>query len=245
MVEVKNIYKSFGSKEILSGVNLTLKDGEILSIIGKSGTGKSVLLKLIIGLISPDSGKIVVDGVDVTEFSEGEFNEKIRTKMSMVFQEGALWDSMTVAENIELALKIRKHLPEEERKQIISESLRLVGLDDVENKFPDELSGGMMKRAAIARAIAIRPKYLFYDEPTTGLDPVLSNIINGLILSLTKKLNTTALIISHDIDGVARISDRVAMLHEGKIILICNAKEMWNQQNEIFNHFIHGDTELT
>ncbi|OQX87185.1 ABC transporter ATP-binding protein [candidate division KSB1 bacterium 4484_87] len=245
MVEVKNIYKSFGSKEILSGVNLTLKDGEILSIIGKSGTGKSVLLKLIIGLISPDSGQIVVDGVDVTEFSEGEFNEKIRTKMSMVFQEGALWDSMTVAENIELALKIRKHLPEEERKQIISESLRLVGLDDVENKFPDELSGGMMKRAAIARAIAIRPKYLFYDEPTTGLDPVLSNIINGLILSLTKKLNTTALIISHDIDGVARISDRVAMLHEGKIILICNAKEMWNQQNEIFNHFIHGDTELT
>jgi len=244
MVKIKNLYKSFGSKAILNGINLKIDDGEIFSVIGKSGSGKSVLLKSIIGLIPIDAGEIHIDGENISNFSEEEFNERIRSKMSMVFQEGALWDSMTVGGNVDLALKIKKHIPEEERKKIITESLRLVGLDDVENKFPDELSGGMMKRVAIARAIAIRPKYLLYDEPTTGLDPVLSNVINELIFKLNHKLKTTSLIVSHDIVGVEKISDRVAMLHDGKIILICPAKEIWQQDNEIFNRFIRGDKEL-
>lgn len=244
MVEIKNLYKSFGSKKILNGIDLTIEDGEIFSVIGKSGCGKSVLLKSIIGLIPADAGEIYIDDENVADFTEKDFNEKIRSKMSMVFQEGALWDSMTVRGNIDLALKIRKHLPDQKRNKIISENLRLVGLDDVEDKFPDELSGGMMKRVAIARAIAIRPKYLLYDEPTTGLDPVLSNMINDLIFDLNRKLNTTSLVVSHDIAGVEKISDRVVMLHDGKIIVSCSAKEMWQQDNEIFNRFIRGDKEL-
>ncbi|MCL4538288.1 MAG: ATP-binding cassette domain-containing protein [Bacteroidetes bacterium] len=226
--------------KVLTGADLTLEDGEILTVIGKSGVGKSVLIKSIIGLIEPDSGRIIIDGVDVTNFSESRFNEDIRPSISFVFQGGALWDSMTVGANIDLALKLQESLDERERKARIEESLRLVDLGGVENIYPEELSGGMLKRASIARAIATRPKYLLYDEPTTGLDPILSNVIDELILKLNGELGITSLIISHDISGTERISNRVALIHDGKIVLTCDTKEMWYQDNDIFNEFING-----
>jgi phospholipid/cholesterol/gamma-HCH transport system ATP-binding protein len=240
MIEIHKLYKSFDKLDVLKGVELSILEGEILSVIGKSGVGKSVLIKSIINLIEPDAGKIVIDGIDVTGFSEKDFNKKIRPKFSYVFQNGALWDSLTVGGNIELALQIERRLDEKERKHRIEESLRLVELGEIKDIYPDELSGGMLKRAAIARAIATQPKYLLYDEPTTGLDPVLANVINNLIKKLNDELGITAIIITHDIKGAQKISDRIAMLFEGKIILTCPADELRNQDNEIFNNFISG-----
>lgn len=244
MIKLENISKSFGNHRVLDDINISLKDGEILSIIGQSGTGKSVLLKIIIGLIEADSGKIYLDQTDITRGSEEMYNKSVRPQMSMIFQEGALWDSMTVGQNIDLALRIQKHLQKEEREKRIRESLEFVGLPHLEDQYPGELSGGMAKRVAIARGIAIRPKYLLYDEPTTGLDPVLSNIINDLIIKLNTTYGITSLIISHDISAVEKISHRVAMLFKGKIVIICNSKDMYKQKNKIFNHFIQGRTDL-
>lgn len=241
MLEIKDLKKSFGKNTVLDGVNLTIREGEIVSVIGMSGTGKSVLLKNIIGLLEPDEGRIIFDGQDITDYSEQQYNHYVRPYMSMVFQQGALWDSMTVGENIDLALKIQKHLTPEERRKRIRESLKMVGLPPIENEYPEELSGGMIKRVAIARAIATHPRYLLYDEPTTGLDPVLTTMIDELILKLNRELGTTSLVISHDISSVEKISNRVAMLHRGKIILECPVEEMWHQQNKIFNQFIHGE----
>lgn len=240
MIKIKNLHKSFGDFKVLNGINLTVEENKILSVIGKSGTGKSVLLKSIIGLITHDSGTIEIDGINTSGFSEEEYNKLIRPKMALVFQNGALWDSMTIAANIDLALQIQQHLDKKERVKRIKESLEAVGLNNIENVYPNELSGGMLKRVAIARAIAMKPKYLLYDEPTTGLDPVLSNIINSLIKKLNVEFGITSLIISHDIKGVESISDYTAMLYEGEIILVCNAKEMWQQKNKIFNDFIRG-----
>ncbi len=240
MIEINQLYKSFGKLNVLHGVDLTLCDGEILTVFGKSGVGKTVLIKAIIGLIEPDSGSISIDGVDVTNFSEKQFNEKVRPHISFVFQDGALWDSMTVGANIELALHAQDHISEAERRSRIQESLRLVDLSGAEDVYPDELSGGMLKRAAIARAIATRPRYLLYDEPTTGLDPILTNVIYDLIMHLNQKLGTTSLIISHDISGMEKISNRVSLLHDGKVVLTCDTEDMWEQDNEIFNEFLNG-----
>ncbi len=245
MIELHKISKAFDAKVILDEVDLTVSDHEVFSIIGMSGTGKSVLLKTIIGLLSADSGRIILDGTDITDYTEQQYNHFVRPVMSMVFQEGALWDSMTVGQNIDLALKIQKHLSKEERIRRISQSLEMVGLPAIQDVYPEELSGGMLKRVAIARAIATEPKYLLYDEPTTGLDPVLSNLINDLIIDINKRLGTTSLIISHDIAGVEKISDRVAMLYQGKIIHSCEAKDLWKQDNVIFNQFIHGKAITT
>ena len=240
MIEIRQLYKSFGKLDVLKGVELDILDGEVLSVIGKSGVGKSVLIKAIINLIEPDAGKIVIDGIDVTAFSERDFNKKIRPKFSYVFQNGALWDSLTVGGNVNLALQIERRLDEKERKHRITESLRMVELAEIENVYPNELSGGMLKRAAIARAIATQPKYLLYDEPTTGLDPVLANVINNLIKKLNDELGITSIIITHDIMGTQKISNRIAMMYDGKIILSCYADELMNQDNELFNNFIRG-----
>ncbi len=244
MIEIRNLHKAFGNKKVLSGVNLTVDEGIIFSVIGKSGTGKSVLLKSILGLLTPDDGEIIIDGINTKNFSESDFNKKIRPKTAMVFQEGALWDSMTIEENIDLALQIQKHFSKEERKKLIDKSLELVELENINDTYPEELSGGMMKRVAIARAIAMKPKYLLYDEPTTGLDPVLSNVINALIKKLNDELNITSLIISHDITGVEQISDKVGMLYKGEIITVCDAKKMWEVEDKIFHDFIRGKIEL-
>ncbi len=240
MIKIDNLYKAFGSFEVLKGVNLTVEDNKITSIVGKSGTGKSVLLKNIIGLISPDKGTIEIDNMDVTKFNEEEFNKSIRNKMALVFQNGALWDSLTIGANIELALQIQKHMDKADRQNRIRESLKAVELKNIENSYPGELSGGMLKRAAIARAIAMKPKYLLYDEPTTGLDPILSNVINNLIKKINVEMGITSLIISHDIKGVESISDNVAMLYEGEIIVTCDADKLWEEKNKIFYDFIRG-----
>ncbi len=244
MVVIEHLQKYFGENRVLDDVNLTLNDGEILSIIGMSGIGKSVLLKIIIGLIEPDGGRIYLDDLDITDLGESEFNERVRSQISMVFQQGALWDSLTVQENIELALAVRHNLSKPERDSLVHESLELVGLRDAEKLYPEELSGGMIKRASIARAIAARPKYLFYDEPTTGLDPVLANMVNDLIITLHRELHTTSLIVSHDIEHLQRFSQRVALLHGGRIEHICEAAEMWNQNNRLFNSFIRGELDI-
>ncbi len=241
MLVIEHLKKKFGSNEVLRDVNLTLNDGEVLTVIGMSGIGKSVLAKAIIGLIEPDGGRIILDGEDITRYDEERFNLEVRDRMSMVFQQGALWDSMTIRENIDLALNIRKNLGLAERTELIRESLRMVGLRDVEELYPEELSGGMIKRAAIARAIAARPKYLIYDEPTTGLDPVLRNMVNDLIIRLHRELKTTSLIISHDIESLQQFSERVALLHEGRIVTTCPVAELWNQDDKVFNSFIHGE----
>ncbi len=240
MVEVRGLEKEFGGQQVLRGVDLVLRDQERHTLIGRSGEGKSILLKLIIGLIEPDGGRIYMDGEDITDFSPRECNEKVRTKMGMVFQQGALWDSMTVAENIDLALNLRKRLTENDRKHLIAQSLEMVGLVGAENKYPAELSGGMMKRAAIARAIAARPKYLLYDEPTTGLDPVLSNMVIDLISRLNDELNVTALIVSHDMERLADFSDTVSMLNNGRVEITCPATDIRNQNNPALESFIRG-----
>lgn len=244
MIKLEKISKRFGTHVILDQIDLELKESEILSVIGKSGTGKSVLLKIIIGLLKPDNGRIFVDGEDITGYNEYELDNRVRNKVSMVFQQGALWDSMTIGQNIGLALRIHKHLNEEERKKRIMKSLDMVGLSSsVLEQYPEELSGGMIKRVSIARAIVTYPKYIFYDEPTTGLDPVSANLINKLIIDLNKEMNMTTLVISHDIKGVEQISDRVAMLYNAHIIVNCDAGMMWQQKNPIFINFIHGKVE--
>ena len=244
MVELIDISKSFNGTVVLNELNLILNDYEVHSLIGQSGVGKTVLIKIILGLIRPDKGRVFIDGEDVTNYSEDEMNEHVRTKIGMVYQNGALWDSMTIGENLKLVLQIKKVISEEEINLKVKESLELVEMPDFENKYPEELSGGMKKRIAVARAIILKPKYIIYDEPSTGLDPVLTNTIDDLITKLNKEQKITSLVISHNIKSAEKISDRISMLYNGKIIHTCNAKEIWNQDDEIFNKFIHGDTSF-
>ncbi len=244
MVEIKNISKSFNGNSVLTDLSMELNDHEIFSIIGRSGGGKSVLIKILIGLLNADSGKILLDGEEITNFTETEMNEKVRVKIGMVYQHDALWDSMTIGENLKLGLKIKKELSEKEMDQRVKESLEKVELSNIEKEYPAELSGGMKKRIAIARAIIMNPEYLIYDEPTAGLDPVLTNSINNLILKLNKERKITTLVISHDIKSAENISDRIGMIYNGKIIHTCSADKLWEQDNETFNQFIHGDTNF-
>lgn len=241
MVEIRNISKSFENNIVLDRLNLELKDHEVHSVIGESGAGKSVMIKIIIGLIKPDRGKIIIDDEDITDYTENQLNERVRLKIGMVYQNGALWDSMTIGENLKLVLQLKKVLSEEEINLKVKESLEMVEMPDFENKYPEELSGGMKRRISIARAIILKPKYIIYDEPTTGLDPVLINTIDNLIIKLNEEQDITSLIISHNIKSAERISNRISMIYQGKIIHTCDAEELWNQDNEIFNKFIHGD----
>ena len=243
MITIRDLRKAFNTHTVLKGIDLDIRNGETLTVMGISGCGKTTLLKLIIGLISADSGSILMDSQELVGLSEREFNTRVRSRMTMVFQQGALWDSKTVGENIDLALNIREGISLGERKELVRDSLERVGMEGSEEMYPEELSGGMVKRAAIARAIAVRPDYLLYDEPTTGLDPVLSRRISELIVKLDQELGTSSLVISHDIASIPHFSDRIAMLHGGDIILTCGAEQMWHQENEIFNNFLHGTLE--
>ncbi len=244
MIELKNVSKSFGGKVVLDGVSLEIRDGEILTVIGQSGAGKSVLMKIIIGLVVADDGRIIVDDVDVTDYTEEQMNATVRTKIGMVYQYDALWDSMTIGDNLKLALRIRKDFTEDEMDRKVRESLEMVELPEIQDEFPEELSGGMKKRIAVARAIIMQPKYIVYDEPTTGLDPVLTNTIDNLIVKLNKEQKITSLVISHDVKSAEIVSDRVCMIHGGKMIHTCSAGELWSQDNRLFNKFIHGDTSF-
>ena len=218
MIKVENLYKSFETKKVLQGVSLEVKDGETLVIIGGSGTGKSILLKNLVGLIKPDSGKIFIDGIDVTKTDRKNLRE-IQKKIGFLFQEAALFDSLTIEENISFGMKNLTTLSEQEMKKRVSSCLNMVGLSsDIEKLKPSALSGGMKKRVGLARAIAYQPKYIFYDEPTTGLDPIMSDVIGELIINLKKELKVSSIVVTHDMNSAYKIADRIIMLYLGKVI---------------------------
>ena len=241
-IEVVDLHKSFGDKHVLTGVNLEVRNGESMVVIGGSGVGKSVLIKCIIGLLRPDSGGIRIDGQEITSLDEKSLNE-IRKKFGMLFQAGALFDSLPVWENVGFGLKQHTSLRDEEIKAIAIEKLRLVGLSRVEALMPSELSGGMRKRVSLARAIAMEPEILLYDEPTTGLDPIMADVINELIVQMRKKLRVTSIAITHDMVSAYKIADRIAMLYEGKIIEIGTPQQNRESSNAIVQQFIQGRAE--
>lgn len=241
-IRVINLHKSFADNYVLRGVNLEIREGESMVVIGGSGSGKTVLIKCIIGLIKPDKGEIYVDGIEITSLNEKELNE-VRKKFGMLFQWGALFDSMSVWENVGFGLKHHKKLKDEEVRRIASEKLSLVGLRNVEDLMPSELSGGMKKRVSLARAIAMEPEILLYDEPTTGIDPIMADTINELIIQMKKKLNVTSITITHDMKSAYKVGDRIAMLFQGKIIEIGTPEEIKNSKNPIVRQFIEGKSE--
>ncbi|MDH5718282.1 MAG: ABC transporter ATP-binding protein [Spirochaetia bacterium] len=242
VIEIKNLTKSFGDKKILNGINLDIHKGEIMYIIGKSGAGKSVLLKHICALMMPDSGSIYIEGNDIFSISKKEL-EKIRKKVGVLFQMAALFDSMTVFENVAFSLRRFTKKSNEEIKTIVSEKLALVGLKSVEDKAPSSLSGGMQKRVGLARAIALDPEIVLYDEPTTGVDPILASAVDDLILTLSRELKVTTLVISHDMNSTFKVASKAAMLYDGKFILTGEPEEFKECKDPIVNQFIRGEAK--
>ncbi len=242
-IEISGLTKAFGEKKVLDGIDLTIPQGESLVVIGGSGSGKSVLIKCILGIITPDRGSIKIDGQEVTKLSFRERQEIMR-KFGMLFQGGALFDSITVWENISFALLQNQQISRAEGKELAIAKLQQVGLNaDVANLSPSELSGGMQKRVALARAIAANPEIIFFDEPTTGLDPIMADVINLLIVKCSKELGATTLTITHDMASVRRIAHRVAMLYQGKLIWQGEVREIERSGNEFVDQFIHGRAE--
>ncbi len=239
MIEIKNLYKSFGKQEVLKGVNLVIQEGQVTAIIGRSGGGKSVLLKHIVGLLKPDRGSIFIKGEDITKL-KGNKLDQIRSQIGVVFQGGALFDSMTVYENVAFPLREKTKLDKNVIHEAVLKSLHDVGLDGMEYKYPAELSGGMRKRVALARALIGKPKIILFDEPTTGLDPILVRSIHKLIKNTQKQYGFTGLIISHEIPEIFEISDTVALLHEGTIIEVGTPQEIQESDNIIVKKFIKG-----
>jgi phospholipid/cholesterol/gamma-HCH transport system ATP-binding protein len=242
MIEVIDLLKSFNGKKILTGVNLSIEKGKITVIIGRSGEGKSVLLKHIIGLLKPDSGKILIGEEDIAKMNEKEL-DIIRRKFGMLFQGAALFDSMTVGENVGFPLMEHTSMYFEEVKSVVREKLQKVGLSGSEQMMPADLSGGMKKRVGLARAIVMDPEIILFDEPTTGLDPIMADSIATLIQNTQKDLNTTYVVITHDIPLTYKIADSIAMLHEGKIIEKGDVEEIKNSTNPIVRQFIEGKAE--
>ncbi|MEQ8508401.1 MAG: ATP-binding cassette domain-containing protein [Rhodospirillaceae bacterium] len=242
-IHLADVCKSFGPKKILTGVNLDVAQGESIVIIGGSGTGKSVLLKCIIGLMLADSGTIEVDGTDVTKIAANDRDET-NEKFGMLFQGGALFDSLPVWENVAFGLIQGRHLSRADAKEHALESLTKVGLsEDVGALSPAELSGGMQKRVGLARAIASSPEIVFFDEPTTGLDPIMADVINDLILTCVKDQGITAISITHDMASARKIADRIAMLYHGKLIWVGPAADVDNSGNDYVDQFVHGRAE--
>ena len=236
-IELRDVHKSFGEKHVLRGFSLTMNEGETTAVIGGSGSGKSVMLKHIVGLLRPDVGEVSVDGASVPGMAQSELFE-LRRRVGYVFQFAALFDSMTVAENIRLGLVKRGH-GEDVIRQRIEESLAVVELPGVEDKYPAELSGGMRKRVGIARAIALKPRYILYDEPTTGLDPVTSAVMDQLMIR-TRDLGVTGLVVTHDMRSAFSVGDRVAMLHEGAIRQVGSVAEIRATDDPVVRQFIEG-----
>lgn len=239
MISIRHVYQTFGSRQILKDVSLTVKDGETMVILGASGSGKSTLLKLIIGLLTPTSGEVLVDGKDMGRLSEEELN-KARRDMGFVFQYSALFDSMNVKENVAFGLRMHTKLPEEEIDRIVKEKLHLVGLDGIENLMPSSLSGGMKKRVSLARAIALEPKIILYDEPTAGLDPIRSTDISLLIKHTQKALHATSVVVTHDLKSAEMIADRMAFLYKGSFLAIGRPEELKASEDERVRQFMEG-----
>jgi phospholipid/cholesterol/gamma-HCH transport system ATP-binding protein len=242
VIRVENLRKSFGGEPVLKGVNLEVNRGEIMIVIGQSGGGKTVLLKHLLGLLRADAGRIVVAGVDITEL-RGEALDAVRRRYGVVFQGGALFDSMSVFDNVAFPLRERTALGQAEIAERANAKLEQVGLGGMGEKNPAEISGGMRKRVAIARALVTEPEIVFFDEPTTGLDPVLVNTIHGLIVDLHAKFAFTAVMVSHEIPEIFKIAQRVAMLYDGRIVEVGPAEAIQNSPNPVIQQFIRGDPE--
>ena len=242
MIKVVGVRRSFAQQEVLRGLDLEIATGEILVVIGRSGGGKSVLLKHLIGLLRPDAGHIVVDDVDITRLGRTAL-DRIRERYGVVFQGGALFDSMSVYDNVAFPLREKTRLRTAEIRQRVEEKLAQVGLEGMGAKNPAEISGGMRKRVAIARALVTEPEVVFFDEPTTGLDPILVNTIHHLIVELHRKFRFTAIVVSHEIPEIFQIADRVAMLHDGVIVDSGTPGAIQASPNPIVQHFIRGEVE--
>ncbi len=242
MIELIDIHKSFGSQSVLDGLNLLIPEGMITAVIGPSGEGKSVLLKHIIGLLKPDQGDVLVDGRSIVGLRRSQLNQ-VREKFAMVFQNAALFDSMTVYENVAFALEEKTSLARNEIQRRVAVALQEVGLKDVNHKYPDELSGGMKKRVGLARALLLEPQIILFDEPTTGLDPVIRRAIHQLIRQTHKKFGFTAVIVSHDIPDIFGVADHIAMLYRGKILQFGTPDDIQNSDNPVVRQFITGSLD--
>lgn len=242
-VDLHDVHKSFGSKDVLKGFTLTVREGETLSVIGGSGTGKSVALKHIIGLLRPDQGEVWVDGENVSRLSQDGLYA-LRRSVGYVFQFAALFDSMTIEENVGMGLRRIAGMTAEQIRNRVTECLRLVDLSGYEERYPSELSGGQRKRAGLARAIATEPRYLLYDEPTSGLDPVTTTVIDDLIVRMSDELGVTGMVVTHDMKSAYRISDRIAMLYDGRIRFEGTPEEVQHCDDPIVRGFVEGRPEL-
>jgi phospholipid/cholesterol/gamma-HCH transport system ATP-binding protein len=239
MIEVRDLKKRFGPQQILDGVSFRIETGESLVIIGRSGGGKSVLLKHIIGLLTPDTGQVLIDGEEITHLSEREMI-RVRSKFGMVFQGAALFDSMSVAENIAFAFRREKKFTEKEVARKVAEALEMVDLPGIEKKKPAELSGGMRKRVGLARAIIYQPEFVLYDEPTTGLDPIVSDSIDQLIMRVTQRLKVTTIVVTHDMRSARRVGHRIVMLHDKKIYANGTPEDIFTSADPVVQQFING-----
>jgi phospholipid/cholesterol/gamma-HCH transport system ATP-binding protein len=241
-IVVKNLRVAFGAKEILKDVSFTVKRGEVLVLMGLSGTGKSTTLRSIAGLLAPNSGEVLVNGRSIPDMPEKEL-EILRRRIGFCFQHGALFDSMTVGENVAFGLREHTKLREEEIQRIVAEKLSIVDLEGMEHLYPSQLSGGMQKRASFARTIATDPDIVLYDEPTTGLDPIISRVINELILDLQRRLRATSLVITHDLKGAYLIATKIIMLHQGMPVFFGTPKEFQETDDPYVVQFREGEME--
>ena len=238
MIEIKNLHKSFGDNKVLKGINLDIETGETIVIIGRSGCGKSVLIKHIVGLLEPDEGYVKVEGKIVSDLNEKELYQ-LRKKFGFLFQGAALFDSMTVEENVGLPLtETVNKFSQNEIHDIVEEKLSVVDLSGIQNLKPAELSGGMKKRVGLARALISNPDYILYDEPTTGLDPIMSDSIDNMIKNLAEKLNVTSIVVTHDMYSVKNVADKVAMIHDGIIYFVGTPEELLKEKDEVIVDFI-------
>jgi phospholipid/cholesterol/gamma-HCH transport system ATP-binding protein len=243
MIEVQQVRMSFGTQSVLTGVDLHIETGEALVIIGRSGGGKSVLLKILIGLLRPDAGEVIVDGQPIARMSERQLLQ-VRRRFGMLFQSAALFDSLNVRENVAFALRRAGHLTEGEIRRKVAQALEVVGLSGTENKMPAELSGGMRKRVGLARAIVYEPAFILYDEPTTGLDPIVADSIDRLIQRVSGHLKATSIAVTHDMRSACRIGRRIVMLHEGRIYYSGTPEETMSSTDPIVSRFVNGISDV-
>jgi len=242
MIQIRGLSKRLGKKQVLDGLDLEIPTGETWVIIGRSGTGKSVLLKHIVGLMKPDQGSIQIDGEDVATMDEAEINE-VRKRFGMLFQGAALFDSLNVGDNVGLALREHRVMPEDKIRERVAERLDWVGLSGSEKQRPSDLSGGMRKRVGLARAIAMDPQFILYDEPTTGLDPITADVIDQLIRAMQQRMRVTSVVVTHDLASAYKVGDRIAMLHDGKVVFQGTPEETRASRDPLVKQFIEGSSE--
>ncbi len=243
MIEVRNLHKSFGSHEVLEAISFQIEKGESVVIIGRSGGGKSVLLKHLVGLLKPDAGQVLIEGEDIVPMNERQLL-RVRRKFGMLFQGAALFDSLTVAENVAFAFRGDRSIPEPEMARKVADVLEMVDLPGTQDKSPSELSGGMRKRVGLARAIIYQPEIVLYDEPTTGLDPIVSDSIDKLILRVRDRLDVTSVVVTHDMRSARRLGQRILMLHKRRLYATGTPEEIFNSQDPVVRQFVEGVADV-